>query len=81
MNARLPSLVGITLLASIMALALAGGVGATRYRDAAGAVGPGGGPDVVAIVVSNDAKRVTSTVRFATAPPLDVSANEKWWTC
>jgi hypothetical protein len=47
-------------------------------EDPAGDVAPATGPDVVAVTVERNDATITFNVRFATAPPLGVSEQERW---
>lgn len=63
--------VGLLLLAGI---ALA----AKSYPDRPGDVTGGSGPDMRSITISNTATTITFRIRFAKAPPLRVSTQERW---
>ena len=64
----------VLLLLALCSPALA----AQQYRDPVGDVKGGAGPDLVAVTLSNTASTLTFRVRFAHAPPLRVSQQEKW---
>ena len=51
---------------------------AKGYPDRAGDVAGESGPDLVSIGLSNTKASITFRVRFANAPPLRVSARQKW---
>lgn len=56
-----------------------GVAGAARsYLDPPGDVHGGGGPDITSVRLSSTASRITFRIRFARAPPLRVSTEEKW---
>jgi hypothetical protein len=65
-------------LALCLVVAAGAATAPKTFRDPARDVSGGRGPDVVAVTVSHTAKTVSFGVRFATAPPLRVSAREKW---
>ena len=77
MTARVTPVVGLVALVLVIAVSAGAGTVVKRYSDAAGDA-RGAGPDITSVAVSHDAKRVTFTVRFAVAPPLGLSAKEKW---
>jgi hypothetical protein len=72
----------LTIAAVLLTLALGLGVAtalaATAFRDPVGDVKGGAGPDITSIVVSHTASTVTFRFRFASAPPLGVSARKGW---
>jgi hypothetical protein len=66
---------------TVLAVLVAGCGGGRVERsldDPAGDVAPAGAPDVVGVSVERDDDAITFRVRFATAPPLGVSADEGW---
>ena len=67
----------LALLALALGLGASTAVAATIFRDAAGDVKGGAGPDLTSLSVSHTATAVTFRLRFAQAPPLGVSA-EGW---
>ena len=71
---------GTTPIVTVLAALLVCGVaaGAKGFTDRTGDVRGGKGPDIVAIRLSGTATRITFAIRFATAPPLRVSAREGW---
>jgi len=77
MTARETTLAGLMVLALVIVATAGAGTAVRRYSDVAGDVS-GAGPDITSVVVSHGIKRVTFTVRFAAAPPLGLSATEKW---
>jgi hypothetical protein len=72
----------IALLSALLLLLPAAICGAAEaaqtYTDPIGDVKGGAGPDVAAVTVSNTASTLTFRVRFASTPPLRLSAREKW---
>lgn len=76
MRARRALTFVVTLLAVLLVCGAA--AGAKGFPDRTGDVRGGKGPDIVAIRLSNTATRITFAIRFATAPPLRVSAREGW---
>lgn len=70
----LPSVLLLVLPAAVCGAAQA----AKTYPDPAGDVKDGGGPDVVAVTLSNTASTLSFHVRFASAPPLRLSTHERW---
>jgi hypothetical protein len=75
MTARPLSWVIVGLVALVAAASAGAGPAPKTYRDATGDVRGAAGPDVAAVFVSHDARRITFTVRFAQAPPLGSSAS------
>lgn len=68
-----------TLVALVLVLAGAAASGArTGFADPIGDVVGGTGPDITGVFVSHTASTVTFRVRFATTPPLGISAREGW---
>ena len=69
-------------LTSVMVALLAGtcwaGLAAKTFADPTGDVKDGAGPDVASVTLSHTASMLTFHVRFASAPPLRLSAREKW---
>jgi hypothetical protein len=76
MSLRRCAILGASLLAVVLTCGVA--FAAKGYSDRAGDVKGGSGPDIVSLKVSNTRKKVTFVVRFATAPPLRISAREGW---
>jgi hypothetical protein len=74
----------LTIAAVLLTLALSIGIGiatapaATAFPDPVGDVQGGAGPDITSIVVSHTASSVTFRFRFASAPPLGLSARKGW---
>jgi hypothetical protein len=72
-------LVGFTTLVLLAASGCGAGGGTERsLDDAAGDVPAATGPDVVGVAVERDDDTITFRVRFATAPPLDLSDQDGW---
>lgn len=72
----------LAIAALLPTLTLGIGVGsapaATAFPDPVGDVQGGAGPDITSIAVSHTASTVTFRFRFASAPPLGLSAREGW---
>jgi hypothetical protein len=68
----------ITLMVLVASGCESGGVADPALEDPADDVATAMGPDVVAVAVERDADTITFRVRFAAAPPLDVSLQEGW---
>ena len=76
---RITVLACCTTLATIVAAGCGSGGAADRsLDDPAGDVPAAIGPDVVAVAVERDDDTITFRVRFAAAPPLDVSREDGW---
>jgi hypothetical protein len=73
---------GLVCFATLMLLVASGcgsGGGSERnLEDPAGDVPAATGPDVVGVAVERDDDTITFRVRFATAPPLDLSDQDGW---
>jgi hypothetical protein len=70
----------LTIAAVLLTLAVgvATALAATTFPDPVGDVQGGHGPDITSVVVSHTASTVTFRFRFASAPPLGVSARKGW---
>jgi hypothetical protein len=75
-RARRATVLGALLLAALSVF-VATALAAKKYPDAIRDV-KGGRPDVASLRVSNSKTKVTFVLRFATAPPLRVSARGGW---
>ena len=67
-----------TLLLAVFFLVCGLAYAAKTYPDRAGDVAGGSGPDIVSIRLSNTKASIIFRVRFADAPPLRVSARQRW---
>jgi hypothetical protein len=71
----------LTIAAVLLTLALGIGVAtalaATAFPDPVGDVQGGPGPDITSVVVSHTASTVSFRFRFASAPPLGLSARAR----
>lgn len=68
----------VALLVLALSIGVAGALAAASFPDPVGDVKGGAGPDLTSVSVSHTAAAVTFRLRFATAPPLGVSASERW---
>jgi hypothetical protein len=84
-EADMPAMVRALCASLVVVALLAAGCGSSgggraerSLEDPAGDVAAATGPDVVAVTVERDAETITFRVRFAAAPPLEVSEEEGW---
>jgi hypothetical protein len=78
MTCRPLTIVAAALLAFCFVVGAGAATRPKTFRDPAGDVNGGPGPDVVAVTVSHTATAVTFRVRFASAPPLRMSTRQQW---